>query len=64
MMYLCSAFNARITHGHMYNDGDTVTFDTVLFDNGNGFNSTSGVYTAPQTGVYGFSWTIRIYSGG
>lgn len=40
-----------VSNGSVY----TAQFDTKIFDLGNGFNTSTGVYTAPVTGNYFFS---------
>ena len=35
--------------------GQTVTFDKVETNEGNAYNSTSGVFTAPRNGTYNFN---------
>ena len=40
----------------------TIVFDNVLTNVGDGYNEFSGLFTAPSSGVYFFTWTI--YSGG
>ena len=55
-----SAFNAHMTSSTTPTNGQTVQFGTETLDIGNGYNSTTSVYTAPIAGTYSFSWTIRI----
>ena len=46
-----------------YNGGhETIVYSTETLDVGNGFNASTGIYTAPMTGNYAFSWTIRMDS--
>lgn len=40
----------------------TIKFDVVKTNQGNGYHSGSGVFIAPQTGFYVFTWTIRVGS--
>ncbi|XP_062615559.1 cerebellin-2-like, partial [Saccostrea cucullata] len=45
-----------------------VNWQTVIFDNerlneGNGYDKKTGVFTAPEEGVYTFSWTIMTVGG-
>ncbi|KAJ8302275.1 hypothetical protein KUTeg_021262 [Tegillarca granosa] len=35
-----------------------IRFENVLLNEGNGYNSATGEFTAPTDGVYVFSWTI------
>lgn len=42
----------------------TIKFDVVKTNQGNGYHSGSGVFIAPQTGFYVFTWTIRVGSYG
>ncbi|XP_052814512.1 hemicentin-1-like isoform X2 [Mya arenaria] len=46
------AFNA---HGHQALSGSVITFPTVILNEGNAFNETSGLFTAPFSGNYFFS---------
>ncbi|XP_062571701.1 caprin-2-like [Saccostrea cucullata] len=39
-----------------------LTFDVVKTNFGNGYHSTTGVFMVPESGVYVFTWTIRIGS--
>ena len=36
-------------------------FDVVKANVGFGFHSTAGVFTAPKSGIYVFTWTIRVH---
>lgn len=38
-----------------------VKFDTEFIDEGNNFNTGDGIFVAPISGVYLFSWTIQTY---
>ena len=42
----------------------TLLFDVLKTNAGNGFHSTSGVFMAPRSGFYVFTWTIRVYNTG
>ncbi|XP_062589103.1 complement C1q-like protein 3 [Saccostrea cucullata] len=37
-----------------------LSFDVVKANFGNGYHSTTGVFMVPESGVYVFTWTIRI----
>lgn len=39
-----------------------IAFDIVKTNNGNGYHASTGVFIAPETGIYVFTWTIREYS--
>lgn len=36
-----------------------LVFGVVKTNNGNGYHATTGVFIAPETGVYVFTWTVR-----
>lgn len=36
----------------------TLKFDDVLLNKGNAYDPTTGVFTAPEDGVYSFEWTF------
>eukprot|EP00105_Crassostrea_gigas_P027751 XP_011449192.1 PREDICTED: complement C1q tumor necrosis factor-related protein 2-like [Crassostrea gigas] len=42
---------------------ETVVFDKVLLNEGNAYDKTSGVSTAPSDGIYSFTWTILTKHG-
>lgn len=56
------AFFAYLTTGVSNVTGDgtayQIIYDTEFFDRGNNFNSTTGVFTAPVTGIYQFNVTV------
>lgn len=45
------------------NPGDqhTFIFDEVKINAGNGYRPHSGVFIAPNTGIYAFTWSMRLY---
>jgi hypothetical protein len=36
-------------------------FDVVKTNQGNGYHPNTGVFMVPETGIYVFTWTIRVY---
>lgn len=38
----------------------TLVFNVIKTNSGNGLHSTTGVFTAPSSGLYVFTWTIRL----
>lgn len=58
------AFSAYMTH-NLSNLGNLriLVFDAIFINEGNGYNHYVGVFTAPRTGLYVFTWTIRTYDG-
>ncbi|XP_076085981.1 complement C1q-like protein 4 [Mytilus galloprovincialis] len=42
--------------------GSTIKFDRTETNYGNGYSRSTGKFTAPSTGVYGFSWTFCVDS--
>nr|XP_034307451.1 heavy metal-binding protein HIP-like isoform X1 [Crassostrea gigas] len=58
------AFQSTLTK-HLQNlkAKETVVFDKVLLNEGNAYDKTSGVFTAPSDGIYSFTWTILTKHG-
>ena len=40
--------------------GSAYVYDTVETNLGNGYNKTSGIFTAPTSGLYAFTWTLHV----
>ena len=59
--FLLTAFSARMSKDSSPTQGQTVQFSREIINNGGGYNSTSSVYTAPLSGTYTFTWTIRAH---
>ena len=53
------AFTAYSTSGGTMSSNSDITFDHLLLNVGNAFNAGTGVFTAPKTGNYEFSWTLN-----
>ncbi|XP_062582756.1 complement C1q-like protein 4 [Saccostrea cucullata] len=55
------AFYAYISHSFTHvGDNQAHVYDTVVTNLGNGYSKHTGAFTAPRTGVYGFSWTVFV----
>ncbi|XP_061187033.1 complement C1q-like protein 4 [Saccostrea echinata] len=53
------AFYAYISKSFTHvGDLQTHIYDVVVTNLGNGYSKHSGAFTAPRSGVYGFSWTV------
>ena len=60
LYYALTAFQARVYRVTIPTQGQTVQFANETLDIGGGYNPSTSVYTVPQTGIYTFTWTIRI----
>lgn len=49
-------FTATLTRVQHLMSGNTIPFDSVTFNDGNGYNG--GIFTCPKTGIYLFLWNI------
>ncbi|CAC5369657.1 COL8A [Mytilus coruscus] len=47
-------------HAYISKDADRLVFDVTKANQGNGYNSNTGVFTCPKTGMYVFVWVIRM----
>jgi hypothetical protein len=57
------SFHAKGSGIRGFCSGTTITFDSVQCNNGGGYNSSDGVFTAPQAGTYVFMATVWSESG-
>ena len=57
------AFHATLTHELTLGPSQTVVFDHVITNNGNGYSSHSGLFTAPRDGTYYFTNSFLSGSG-
>jgi hypothetical protein len=48
-------FNARLSLTKTVNTGNKVVYDTVITNQGEGYDSVTGLFTAPLTGLYFFT---------
>ena len=57
------AFHATLTHDIRLGQSQTVVFDHVITNNGNGYSKHSGLFTAPRDGTYYFTTSFLSRSG-
>ena len=43
---------------------NAIKFDVVLLNKGKGYDAKTGVFTAPEDGVYSFAWSFLSNKGG
>ncbi|XP_063438847.1 complement C1q tumor necrosis factor-related protein 3-like [Mytilus trossulus] len=55
-------FFVRLTAATTLNKNSIVKFDHVITDTGNDFNPGDGIFVAPMSGIYLFSWTTLAYT--
>ncbi|XP_056014772.1 uncharacterized protein LOC130052798 [Ostrea edulis] len=57
-----AAFYAYLSKDFISPGGHNIlTFDTVITNKGNAYHPTSGTFIAPRSGLYVFTWTIRMF---
>ena len=59
--YRTVAFHAKSTNHQTLAKGERVLFPSVVLNEGNAFDSKTGIFTCPDNGVYGFF--VSILSG-
>lgn len=57
---IMSAFSARYTGKGTEDIGETIVFSDVIMKVGQGYDETTGLFTAPISGVYGFHLTAMM----
>ena len=56
------AFSVYLGHDILHTaPGDTIKCDQIILNDGNGYNSHTGIFTARITGVYLFSFSVAVY---
>ncbi|KAK3102965.1 hypothetical protein FSP39_015341 [Pinctada imbricata] len=60
------AFSAQLKKGVLTDmkAGQTIKFDDVITNEGNGYSKESGIFTAPLGGMYTLSWSFLTYNKG
>ena len=60
-----AAFSAYVsTYETELSKDHIIRFDTIVTNIGSHYNRHSGMFTAPEQGVYVFSWNLYCHSGG
>ena len=49
-------FSAYLSGAKTYNRGNVVKFNDIQLNHGNAYNSSSGVFSCPKSGVYQVTW--------
>lgn len=52
------AFYAYASRDRCYNNRETIIFDRKMLDVHQAYNTNSGIFVVPVTGIYVFSWTV------
>lgn len=50
------AFHVELSGDRNLHEDNTIVYDLVKVNNGNGYNSGDGIFTVPESGTYVFSW--------
>ena len=59
------AFHANLnTHVENMSTNTTIRFGNVQLNKGNGYDPNTGIFTAPEAGVYYFAWSLLSKQGG
>ncbi|XP_053372659.1 uncharacterized protein LOC128546289 [Mercenaria mercenaria] len=52
------AFTAFLDHDGDYGAGQTIAFNKIITNDGNGYNTRTGVFTCPEEGMYLFTFFV------
>lgn len=57
------AFHAALSHNIPSQNNAVIVFDHVLLDTAHAYSNNSGLFTAPESGIYVLTWTTNVYHG-
>lgn len=66
----CVAYNVIAFHANLKSHlnnvpvNSTIKFENVQLNKGNGYDPKTGIFTAPEDGVYSFAWSFLSQAGG
>nr|XP_022301235.1 complement C1q-like protein 3 [Crassostrea virginica] len=64
-VYNVVAFHANLnSHLNNLDPNTTIKFENVQLNKGNGYDPNTGIFTAPEDGVYSFAWSFLSKVGG
>lgn len=63
-MDLAVGFSAAVSKEKTIATGEVLVFSDVITNEGQGYNDTTGIFTAPKGGLYAFHLVVEVGQGG